>query len=140
MAKIFDHQRLKLQDKKPIVFTALSKKYFYMRMIIVKFVFDQGKVPINPFMSFDYYLADVVDRDLIRNANNNLIAIADELWVFGSVSNGVMAEIKQALIQNKPIRYFQIENDKDIEEISKDKLVFEDGMEDFRAELCKLNT
>lgn len=133
---MFEHQALRLTDKKPIIFTALSKKYFYMRMLIVKFVLENGGVPINPFMSFDYYLADSVPRDMVRNANNNLVAVADELWVFGTISNGVMAEIKQMKKQGKPIRYFSIQDDKDICEVKKKKeLKFEDGMEEFRGEI-----
>lgn len=129
---------MNLQEKKPIIFTALSKKYFYMRMLIVKFVLKNDCVPINPFMSFDYYLTDTVDRNIIRNANNNLVAIADELWVFGSISNGVMAEIRQVQNMKKLIRFFSIENDQDISEASKDKLSFEDGMEKFKEELASL--
>ena len=129
---------MSLQEKKPIVFTALSKKCFYMRMLIVKYVLENGCVPINPFMSFDYYLTDTVDRNIIRNANNNLVAIADELWVFGSISNGVMAEIRQVSDMKKPIRFFSIENDRDIAEIQNDKLLFEDGMENFKEELENL--
>jgi len=129
---------MSLQEKKPIVFTALSKKYFYMRMLIVKYVLENGCVPINPFMSFDYYLTDTVDRNIIRNANNNLVAIADELWVFGSISNGVMAEIRQVSDIKKPIRFFSIENDRDIAEIQNDKLLFEDGMGSFKEELENL--
>ncbi|MFZ1735452.1 MAG: hypothetical protein WAU31_00790 [Candidatus Moraniibacteriota bacterium] len=129
---------MNLQKKKPIIFTALSKKYFYMRMLIVKYVLENESVPINPFMSFDYYLADTVERNIIRNANNNLVALADELWVFGSISNGVMAEIRQVQNMKKPIRFFTIENDQDITEISRDRLVFEDGMEAFKKELKNL--
>lgn len=131
MKNSFKHRALDLQEKKPIVFTALSKRYFYMRMFIVKFVLEQGKVPVNPFMAFDYYLADMVDRDVVRNANNNLVAIADEIWVFGSISNGVMVEIKQAKERKKKVRYFAIENDKDFKETSPKELTFEDGMEKF---------
>ena len=134
----FSHPAMSLQEKKPIVFTALSKKCFYMRMLIVKYVLENGCVPINPFMSFDYYLTDTVDRNIIRNANNNLVAIADELWVFGSISNGVMAEIRQVSDMKKPIRFFSIENDRDIAEIQNDKLLFEDGMENFKEELENL--
>ena len=136
--KKFSHPAMSLQEKKPIVFTALSKKYFYMRMLIVRYVLENGCVPINPFMSFDYYLTDTVDRNIIRNANNNLVAIADELWVFGSISNGVMAEIRQVSDMKKPIRFFSIENDRDIAEIQDDKLLFEDGMENFKEELENL--
>lgn len=129
---------MNLQEKKPIVFTALSKKYFYMRMLIVKYVLQNNCVPINPFMSFDYYLVDTVGRDVVRNANNNLLAITDELWVFGSISNGVMAEIRQAQSMKKPTRFFAIENDQDISETQNNELLFEDGMENFREELANL--
>lgn len=135
MPNDFDHRALNLQDKKPIVYTALSKKYFYMRLLIVKFVLQAGSVPINPFMSFDYYLADTVDRDIIRNANNNLVDLADEVWVFGSISNGVMVEIKQIKAKGRPVRYFAVVDDKDFKEISKDEVTFEDGMEAFRGVL-----
>ena len=129
---------MNVQEKKPIVFTALSKKYFYMRMLIVKYVLENGCVPISPFMSFDYYLADTVERDIVRNANNNLVAIADELWVFGSISNGVMAEIRQVQSMKKPSRFFAVENDRDITEIQNNKLLFEDGMENFKEALENL--
>lgn len=131
----FFHPAMDLQAKKPLVFTALSKKYFYMRMLIVKYVLENGYVPISPFMSFDYYLADTVERDIVRNANNNLVARADELWVFGSISNGVMAEIRQVRDTEKPVRFFAIANDRDISEIKNGELSFEDGMEKFKEEL-----
>jgi hypothetical protein len=131
----FDHRALRLREKKPIVFTALSKRYFYMRMLVVKFVLERGAVPLNPFMSFDYFLADTVGRDVVRNANNNLVALAGELWVFGPISDGVLAEIEQAKMNGTPIRFFEIKGDRDISEVSKDRLVFEEGMEAFRGRI-----
>ncbi len=128
MKKTFKHRALELQNRKTIVFTALSKKYFYMRVLISKFVFEKDCVPLNPFTTFDYFLHDLVDRDKIRNANNNLVAIADELWVFGSISDGVYAEIKQSKDQDKPIRYFTIRNDKEIVEISENDLEYEEDI------------
>lgn len=106
-----------------------------MRMLIVKYVLEHRGVPLNPFMSFDYFLVDTVDRDIIRNANNNLLDIANELWVFGSISDGVMAEVRQVKAKGKNIRYFRIINDREISEVPKDELVFEDGMEEFKNEL-----
>lgn len=132
MPSDFDHRALHLREKKPIIFTALSKKYFYMRMLIVKEVLERGGVPLNPFMSFDYFLVDTVGRDTIRNANNNLVALADELWVFGSISDGVMAEIDQVKASGRAIRFFEIKNDRDISEIPKERVAFEEGMEAFR--------
>ena len=112
-----------------VVFTAMSKKYFYMRFLVTKFVLDQGVVPINPFTSFDYFLLDAVERDTVRRANNTLVARADELWVFGDIADGVRAEIMQAWQQQKTVRFFAFRGDKHIYEVTIDDLVYEDGVE-----------
>ena len=123
----FDHIALSLTEKKKIVFTAQSAKNFHLRMLICKFVFEKGCVPVNPFNTFGYYLYELVDRNLVRNANNNLLQRSDELWVFGELSDGVVAEIKMFKTLNKPIRYFDISQiPTKIKEIKqKDKLMFE---------------
>jgi len=90
------------------VFTAQSKAYFYCRDAVCEFVFGRGILPVNPFKAFDYFLGDRVDRDLIRRANNQLISMCDELWVFGDIANGVMFEIMLAKRLGKPVRYFTI--------------------------------
>ena len=118
-----------------LVFSAISKHYFYFRQHISKFILEQNCIPLNPFMSFEYFMLDTVDRDLIRNANNNLVKKADELWVFGPISDGVLAEIKLAKELNKPIRYFRIVESKEIKEISKDEVEFEEGLERYKNEL-----
>lgn len=79
-----------------LIYPAHSKHYFFFRMHISKFVLQKGFIPLNPFMIFDYFMLDTVNRDTIRNANNNLIKKADELWVFGPISDGVVGEIKLA--------------------------------------------
>jgi hypothetical protein len=61
-------------------------------------------------MLFDYFLLDSVDRNLIRDANNSIVLRADQIWVFGPISNGVLAEIMLAKKANKVIAYFAIEN------------------------------
>jgi hypothetical protein len=131
----FDHVALGLQKPKSAIYTAMSKHHFYFRMFISKFVFEQGGVPINPFMLADYFLLDTVDRDVIRASNNTLITKSDELWVFGPVADGVLAEIKIAKMQGKPIRYFNIVKSKDIVEISKEQVILETEVENFRSEL-----
>ncbi len=122
-------------ENKLLIYTAFSKHYFYYRMFISKYVLEQDKVPLNPFMLFDYFLTDSVNRDLIRNANNNLVAKADELWVFGPVSNGVLAEIKIAESLNRPIKYFTIEKPHEIREIEKKDVILEPDVELLRHEL-----
>ena len=81
-------------------------------------------------MLFEYFMLDSVERDKIREANNDLIKKADELWVFGQISDGVLLEIKLAKQMNKPIKYFKVINSKDIKEISEDELEFEEDVED----------
>jgi hypothetical protein len=80
-------------------------------------------------MVFDYFLNDRVDRDLIRRANNHLISICDELWVFGDIANGVMFEIILAKKLKKPIRYFSIATkSKEIVEVTSNDLSFENEL------------
>ena len=77
-------------------------------MYISKFVLEHEKVPLNPFMLFDYFLLDSIKRDIVRQANNAVLMRADEVWVFGPVSNGVLSEILIAQKTSKPVFYFQI--------------------------------
>ena len=93
---------------KKLVFTAMSKRRYYLRGHVAKFVFDQGSIPLNPFLCYDYFLLDTVERDKVREANFELISRCDELWVFGEVSDGVLKEILFAKNRGIPIRYFKI--------------------------------
>jgi len=131
----FTHEALKLTADKNLVYTAMSKHLFYYRMFVSKFVIEQHGVPLNPFMIFDYFLLDTVDRDLVREGNNNLVKRADELWVFGAISNGVLAEIKIASGLNKTIRYFKIEKPHKIVPVSVELVEMEDEVKDYRYEL-----
>lgn len=101
-----------------LIYPAFSKHLFYFRMHISKYVLENGGVPLNPFMIHEYFLPDTIDRDIIRASNNTLVEKADELWVFGDISNGVAAEIQLAKKMNKPIRFFEVIGSKDIKEIS----------------------
>lgn len=121
--------------KMKLVYPAHSKHYFYFRQHISKFVLEQNCVPLNPFMIFEYFMLDTVERDIIRNANNNLVKRADEVWVFGPISDGVLEEIRLAKQEAKPIRYFAILNSRGIKEISKDEVEFEDDLEKYVNEL-----
>lgn len=131
----FSHEALLVRSDKNLVYTAMSKHFFYYRMHISKYVIEQKAVPLNPFMIFDYFLLDSVDRDLIREGNNNLVKRADELWVFGQISNGVFAEIKIAKELGKIIRYFKIEKPHAIVPISPEEVEMEDEVKDFKHEL-----
>ena len=112
----------------PVIFTAQSKLHFYCRDAICEFVFKHGAVPVNPFRLYEYFLADRVDRDLIRQANNNLIRKCDELWVFGeTIADGVLFEILYAKKLKLPVKYYSVYSRADlIKEVSVDELKFEE--------------
>jgi hypothetical protein len=114
----FSHEALSQQGNRQLIYTAMSKHLFYFRMHISRYVLEQGYVPLNPFMLFDYFLLDSIDRNFIRDANNSVVLRADQIWVFGPVSNGVLAEIMLAKKVNKPISYFVIEKPHKIVPIS----------------------
>jgi hypothetical protein len=130
--KSFDHPALDVQKDKPLVYTAMSKHLFYYRMFISVFVLENGGVPLNPFMIFDYFLLDAVDRDLVREGNNNLVKRCDEIWVFGAVSNGVLAEIQIANKQGGTVRYFAIQKPHAIVETTVEKVEMEDEIAELR--------
>jgi len=131
----FTHAALNAIDDKSIVYTAMSKHLFYYRMHISKYVIEQEKVPLNPFMLFDYSLSDMVDKNLILLCNNKKEKKADELWVFGNISNGVFAEIKLAQKINIPIKFFEIQRPHKIVAASKEMVTMESDVEIFKAEL-----
>lgn len=122
-----EHIAKALTDKKKLIFTAQSARNFHQRMLICRYVFEQGGVPLNPFMMFGYYLYELVERNAVRNGNNNVLASCDEVWVFGDISDGVAAEIEMAEQQGKPLRYFDISGLPDkITETSRNNLPIEE--------------
>ncbi len=129
----FHHIAKSLQQEKKVVFTAQSCKNFHQRMLICKHALKQGVVPVNPFNNFGYYLYELVERDLVRNANNNLMKRCDELWVYGEISDGVLAEIQMFKHLGKPIKFFDISRlPAEVKGISKDELIFEDNVRQYK--------
>lgn len=132
----FSHEALACDGERKLIYTALSKHYFYFRMHISRYVLEKGFVPLNPFMLFDYFLLDCVDRNDIRDANNSIVLRADQTWVFGPISNGVLAEIMLAKKANKPIHYFKIAKPHQILPLSIDQVEMEDEVDNFKSLLC----
>jgi len=117
---------MNLLEPRPTIYTAQSRHLFYARMLICKYVLEQNAVPLNPFNIWGYFLYDLVERDLVRRGNNNVVRIVDEVWVFGPIADGVMAEINYAMALNKPIRYFSAGSKfEDIKSIDPDQATFE---------------
>lgn len=118
-----------IYQKRPVVYTAFSKHYFYARMLISAYVLNEGFIPLNPFTNWGYFMDDMVERALVVCGNNNLILLSDELWTFGPIADGVFAEVKLANQRNIPIRHFTVGKKlSSIQPISKDELIFEDEL------------
>lgn len=100
------HVDIPTYDK--VVFAAMSKRNFFLREHIIKHILEQGYTPTCAFMMFSYYLLDTVDRQALISANNGLIKKSDELWVYGSASDGVFEEMKLARTLRLPLRFFKI--------------------------------
>ena len=97
-----------IRHPKRLIYVAMSNRNFYWRMHVSKLVLDEGYVPINPFMLFDYYLLHTVPKETVREACNNLIVRCDQMWVFGALSLGVKVQIGIAKRLKKPVRFHDI--------------------------------
>lgn len=121
-------------EEKKIVYTAQSRHLFYARMLIAKYAIEQDVVPLNPFNVWGYFLYELTDRDLVRRGNNNIVRIVDEIWVFGPIADGVLAEIELAMSYKKPIKFFSAGSKiSSIKPISIDELVFEQDVADIKS-------
>lgn len=119
-----------VKEKIEAVYTAHSKHNFYARKMISAYVLENNKLPLNPFTNWDYFMNDMVDRNLTIRGNNNLIYLSKELWQFGIISNGCYHEIKLAMKLNLKIRFYSIgKMFKDIKELNIDELDFENELQ-----------
>ena len=117
----------RFNTERKVIFAAMSKRNFYLREHIIKFILEQGFTPTCAFMMFSYFLLDTVERRKLIRANNDLIRRSDELWVFGDISDGVQKEIELAERLQQQIKYFKIEKNgkKMFLEISSNEAAFE---------------
>ena len=97
-----------LRRPRKVIYVAMSNRNFHWRMHVTKYVLDQGCVPVNPFMLFDYYLMHTVEKNTVREAMNNLLVKCDEVWVFGRMSLGVQVQVGIAKRMRKPLRFYDI--------------------------------
>ena len=72
-------------------------------------VIDAGYMPIASHLLYPQVLNDndPAERDLGLMFGLALLRMCDEMWVFGTISPGVVQEIKEAKWLNKQIRYFK---------------------------------
>ena len=126
-----------------VIYTAHSKHNYYAKQFVSAYVLTSGDMPLNPFMNWDYFLDDLVERETIHKANEQLIKMSDEVWQFGEISNGCYYELEMAMELKMPMKFFTIGGKVDeIQPISNlDDLVFEEeiadkiNVADFRGKL-----
>ncbi len=104
------HPAERLFQRVPAVFTAHSAETAYLRERICAFALARQVVPVNPWMMGGYFLYGLVDKDLVRRANNNLLMRCDELWVFGTPTDGVDVEVAWAREHGMPVRRFALDH------------------------------
>ena len=116
-------------EKRPVIYTAYSNYYFFAKMLVSSYVLDKDFIPLNPFNNWEYFMDDMVDRDLVVRGNNNLILLSDEIWTFGPIADGVFAEVKLANSLGKPVRYFSVGKKlEDIHTLTNKELIFEEEL------------
>ena len=129
------HPRLRFHKTYPLVYPAYSKRNFYWQMHISQFCLENKMIPLNPFMLFRYFLGDSVPRDTVYRANNNIVRLCDEVWVFGEISDGVLAEVKIKRDLGQPVRYYKLasSNPATFRRIRPSAVVFEEELSQYRA-------
>lgn len=135
----FQHEILEAPSL-TVVYTAMSRKTFPFRVQVSRYVFDRGCCPANPYMAFDFDFYSLVTKRQLLSANNSLLTKADELWAFGPVSDGVLAEMLLFARSGKPLRFFRFSQDSDsrFEEIQSSEPVYEDDVAHLRDDIISL--
>lgn len=122
----FDHFALQVKETFPFVYTAISKHYFCYRVLITKYAIEKKCSPFNPFMSFDFAMHGLCSKGDVITANNSMLKASNEVWVFGPVSDGVLAEIIIARRLSIPVRYFEFDKKWNVIELNKAEVEVEE--------------
>lgn len=123
-------KQLRIQDgrKEPrkLVYITHSRSWFYVKEGVQQYALMQGVAPLNPFMNYGYYLDQRVERDEIVASCHQMIRSAEEMWVFGPISEAMLTDIVVAVMEGKSLRFFSIsENPEEIKELELEKISFE---------------
>lgn len=77
------------------------------------FAVREGASPLNPILNLDGVLSEKTDRETAMAIDLALLSSADEIWVFGIPTDGMLCEIDAAKEQGIPRRWFS----EDMEEL-----------------------
>lgn len=109
-----------------MVYVTHSKSWFYARTAVMQFAVEQGAAAVDPFMNYGYYLDGAVEKDEIIECCHQFIRTADELWVFGPISEAILTDIAVAVMEGKSVHFFSIsEQVSEIHELKMEDIIFE---------------
>ena len=98
------------RTQRKLVYATHSRNWFYAREAITRYAVEQGAAVVNPFMNYGFYLNGAVKKDEVDECCHQLIRSADELWVFGPISEAILTDIVVAVMEGKHIRFFSYRN------------------------------
>ena len=72
-------------------------------------VIEEGHMPVASHLLYPQMLddSDPGQRELGLAFGLALLAVCDEVWVFGEISSGMAREIEEAKRLGKPVKYFE---------------------------------
>lgn len=71
-----------------------------------RFAVDQGAIPIAPHLLLPQFMKEDSERDLAMFMDIAILSKCKELWIFGSPTAGMQAEIAYAEKKQMTIKYF----------------------------------
>ena len=71
-----------------------------------RFVVSQGASPINPILNLTDVISEETERELALSIDLALLDRADEIWMFGPLTEGMVIELNEAAEQEILIRMF----------------------------------
>lgn len=114
------------QNHRKLVYITYSRNWFYVREILTQYAVEQGAAAVNPFMNYGYYLNGAVKQDEIAECCHQLVRSAEELWVFGPISEASLTDIVVAVMEGKTVRFFSIADKvSEIYELQMEEISFE---------------
>lgn len=114
------------QTHRKMVYVTHSKSWYYAKEIVMQFAIEQGVAAVNPFMNYGFYMNGSVEKDEVVECCHQLIRTADELWVFGPISEAILTDIAVAVMEGKEVHFFSIsERKSDIHELQMEDIIFE---------------
>ncbi|MGN0357286.1 MAG: hypothetical protein ACI4E0_05635 [Blautia sp.] len=123
-------KRLRIRQGKrthrKMVYVTHSKSWYYAKEIVMQFAIEQGVAAVNPFMNYGFYMNGSVEKDEVTECCHQLIRTADELWVFGPISEAILTDIAVAVMEGKEVHFFSIsEHKSQINELRMEDIIFE---------------